>query len=167
MPERTTRWSRSPRPIPRFNPVELTVNLQKGISLENTGVVDATAGQNIYLDSGQDVANQGALLPITLDLVTAERRRLERPPGRRGAHPRPGRRRERPAGRRASTSSAAISSWKEAIPAGSARACSRSSSTWPPTALLEEANAELSVYLSEVNGDLDLVTASSVTGEST
>ena len=56
---------------PHFNPVELTINLQKGISLENTGVVDATAGQNIFLESGQDVANQGALLPITLDLVTA------------------------------------------------------------------------------------------------
>ena len=117
---------------PSFNPVELTINLQKGISLENTGVVDATAGQNIYLDSGQDLANQGALLPITLDQVTAQG-------GVSSGHPdgvvrilgldgvvngQPGRGHQH---RRA-----AISSWKGAIPAESVRACSRSSSTWPP-----------------------------------
>ena len=56
---------------PGFDPVELTVNLEKGISLENTGVVDATAGQNIELVSGQDVATNGPLLPITIDRVTA------------------------------------------------------------------------------------------------
>ena len=59
------------RPIPSFNPVELTINLEKGISLENTGVVDATAGENIDLVSGQDVEANGPILPITIDQVTA------------------------------------------------------------------------------------------------
>ena len=61
-PARTTRLVQVSPTDPSFNPVELTINLQKGISLENTGVVDATAGQNIYLDSGQDVAKPGRTL---------------------------------------------------------------------------------------------------------
>ena len=149
---------------PSFNPVELTINLQKGISLENTGVVDATAGENIDLDSGQDVANQGALLPITLDLVTARG-------GVSSGHP------------DGVVRILGLAGIVNGQPAGGINIIGGNlfleggntggigTSLLPividlaPTALLEEANAELSVCISEVNGDLNLVTASSATGD--
>jgi hypothetical protein len=149
---------------PSFNPVELTINLQKGISLENTGVVDATAGQNIDLDSGQDVANQGALLPITLDQVTAQ--------GGVSSGPADGVVRilgldgivsGAPAG---DTNIEGGDLYLEGGNTGGI-----GTSLLPvvidlaPTALLEEANAELSVYLSEASGDLNLVSAFSATGD--
>ncbi|MFI5454966.1 MAG: dockerin type I domain-containing protein [Isosphaerales bacterium] len=149
---------------PSFNPVELTINLQKGISLENTGVVDATAGQNIDLDSGQDVANQGAPLPITLDLVTASG-------GSSSGHP------------DGVVRILGLAGIVNGQPAGGVNIIGGNlfleggntggigTSLLPividlaPTALLEEANAELSVSISEVNGDLNLVTAFSATGD--
>ena len=75
---------------PTFNPVELTVNLQKGISLENTGVVDATAGQNILLDPARMWQTRGDPADHTRS-GHRRRRGLERAPQRRGAYSRPGR----------------------------------------------------------------------------
>ncbi len=149
---------------PSFDPVELIINLQKGISLENTGVVDATAGQNMDLDSGQDVSNGGALLPITLDLVTANG-------GVSNGHP------------DGVVRILGLAGIVNAQPPGGVNIIGGDlymeggntggigMSVLPividlaPAALLEEANAELSVSISEVNGDLNLVTAFSATGD--
>ena len=66
---------------PNFNPVELTVTLEKGIALENSGLVDATAGENLELVSGQDAANKGPILPITIDHLIAQGGAVGHPTG--------------------------------------------------------------------------------------
>jgi mucin-19 len=149
---------------PGFDPVQLTVNLQKGISLENTGVVDATAGQNLNLDSGQDVANHGPLLPIKLDVLTAMG-------GVSVGHP------------EGVVRVLGLDGIVNAQPAFGINIVGGNlfleggntggigTSALPividlaSDALLEEANAQLSVYISEVNGNLNLVTAFSATGD--
>ena len=149
---------------PSFNPVELIISLQKGISIENTALVDATAGQDINLQSGQDVANHGALLPITLDLVTAMG-------GVSSGHPDgvvriqglDGIANGQPAG------GVNIIGGDLYLEGGNTGGIGTSALPividLAPGALLEEANAELGVFISEVNGGLNLVTAFSATGD--
>jgi hypothetical protein len=148
---------------PTFNPVKLTVSLEKGFSLENTGVVDASAGGNIELVSGKDLANNGPLLPITIDQVTAaggvssgHAAGVVRILGLNGVVN----------GR--TDANAAIIGGNLFLEGGNTGGIGSSSVPLvidlAPTALLEEANAENDVYLIEKGGALDLVSAFSATG---
>ena len=56
---------------PDFNPVELTVTLEKGISLENSRRGDATAAGNLLDRSRSGRGEQGPILPITIDHLIA------------------------------------------------------------------------------------------------
>ena len=145
-----------------FDPVKLTVNREQGISLENSGVVDASAGGNIELVSGEDVATSGPRRPITIDRVTAS--------GGVGGHPTGvirilglngiinGRTDSQPA----------ILGGNLFLEGGNTGAIGSLSAPLvidlAPSALLEEANAEGSVYLVEKGGNLNLVTAFSRSG---
>ncbi len=148
---------------PAFNPVELTVSLQKGVSLENTGVVDATAGQNVYLESGQDVTIHGPILPIKIDHIVAK-----------GGVSAP----SHPDGVvrvigldglvNGATSGINITSGNLFLEGGNTGGIGTSIAPLyidlAPGSLLEEANAEYDVDIWEKNGDLGLVTAFSAAG---
>ena len=146
---------------PNFNPVELVVNLQDGISLENTGLVDANAGQNIDLDSGQDVVNKGPLLPITIDHIVAQGGAVGHPTGV-----------VRVLGLDGLINGAAsginITSGNLFLEGGNTGGIGTGIAPLTidlaPGSLLEEANAQLDVDIDEKNGSLDLVTAFSATG---
>ena len=146
-----------------FKPVRLTVNLMQGVSLENSGSVDASAGGNIDLVSGKDLANSGPILPITIDGVTATGSPV-------GGHPDGvvrilgldgilnGR----------TDANAAIRGGNLFLEGGNTGGIGASSAPLvidlARGALLEEANAENGVYITEPGGDLNLVTAFSQSG---
>ncbi len=144
-----------------FNPVELTVTLEKGIALENTGVVDATAGQNLELVSGQDVANKGPILPITIDHLIAQGGAVGHPTGV-----------TRILGLDGLLNGAAsginITSGNLFLEGGNTGGIGTSMAPLfidlAPGSLLEEANAQFDVDIVEKNGSLDLVTAFSSVG---
>ncbi|MFI5455223.1 MAG: beta strand repeat-containing protein [Isosphaerales bacterium] len=146
---------------PSFNPVELTVTLEKGVSLENSGLVDATAGQNIELVSGQDVVNKGPLLPITIDHLTAQGGAMGHPTGV-----------TRVLGLDGLVNGAAsginITSGNLFLEGGNTGGIGTSMAPLyidlATGSLLEEANAQFDVDIVEKNGSLDLVTAFSAVG---
>ena len=147
---------------PDFHPVKLTVNLEQGISLENSGVVDATAGGNLELVSGEDVAKSGPLLPITIHSVTAAGGAAGHPDGvvrilgLNGLL----------SGR--TDSQPAVVGGNLFLEGGDTGGIGSPSAPLvidlAAGALLEEANAGRGVYLVEKGGNLNLVTAFSASG---
>ncbi len=149
---------------PDFDPVKLTVNLEKGVSIENTGVVNATAGGNIDLVSGKDIEANGPVLPINIGQVTATGG-VSSP-----AHPAgvvrilglDGLTNDEPTGTRNVIGGDLFLEGGDTGGIGSSIA--------PIVidlavgSLLEEANAEYDVDIDEVNGSLNLVTAASTAG---
>ena len=144
-----------------FQPVELVVTLQKGIALENTGVVDATAGAEHQSRFGPGRGEQG---PALAD----QDRSPDRPGGRHGPpHGRDARARPERLSN-AAASGINITSGNLFLEGGNTGGIGTSMAPLyidlAPGALLEEANAQFDVYIVEKNGSLSLVTAFSAAG---
>ena len=145
-------------------PDQIVVTLEKGVALENTGLVDATAGQNIDLVSGQDVANDGALEPIIFDQLIAQggvssghADGVVRVQGLNGLI------------NGAASGTTNILGGNLFLEGGNTGGIGTGLAPiiidLAAGALLEEANAQLDVDIDEVNGNLNLVTAFSNVGD--